>query len=62
LDIKKVKIERPFALILGNEGQGISALAKAASTPITIPMSARSESLNVAVAGSICMFEMKGQK
>lgn len=61
LDLNKVKIEKPFALILGNEGQGVSPLAKAASTPITIPMSPRSESLNVAVAGSICMFVMRSR-
>jgi TrmH family RNA methyltransferase len=60
LDLKKVKIEKPFALIVGNEGNGISPIAKAASTPLTIPMSTKSESLNVAVAGSVCMFVMKG--
>lgn len=59
IDIQKAKIERPFALILGNEGQGISPLAKAASTPLTIPISSHSESLNVAVAGSVCMYVMR---
>jgi len=60
VDIHKAKIDKPFALILGNEGGGISAIAKASSKALTIPISLNCESLNVAVAGSICMYMMRG--
>ena len=51
--------EPPLALILGNEGGGvdlpeINELVK----PIHIPMSSQTDSLNVAVSGSILMYEV----
>jgi len=52
-----VKASGKFGLVLGNEGQGISADIK--SLPhevVTIPT--KIESLNVAVAGGILMWEM----
>lgn len=46
------------ALLAGNEGAGLSAdLLAAANTQIRIPMPGRIESLNVAAATSICLFE-----
>lgn len=50
--------QHPSALILGNEAHGISpeGLAIATST-LTIPMHGQLASLNVAVAGSIILFE-----
>ena len=46
-----------FALVMGNEAQGVSAAALAAATQkVHIPMSGRAESLNVAVAAGILMF------
>jgi TrmH family RNA methyltransferase len=48
----------PVALLAGNEGAGLSAdLLAAANTQIRIPMPGRIESLNVAAATSICLFE-----
>ena len=48
----------PVALLFGNEGGGISpALAAAAHATVTIPMPGRTESLNVAAAAAICLFE-----
>ncbi len=48
----------PVALLAGNEGTGLSAaLLVAANTQIRIPMPGRIESLNVAAATSICLFE-----
>lgn len=58
-DIRTAKIQSPFALILGNEGTGVSQEAKVASTALTIPICSKIESLNVAAAGSICMFMMR---
>jgi TrmH family RNA methyltransferase len=47
-----------LALVLGSEGAGVSAdLAKLATTRIRIPMAPGIESLNVAAAAAICLFE-----
>ena len=46
------------ALLLGNEGAGLSAgLLSAADTVVSIPMPGTAESLNVAAAAAICLFE-----
>lgn len=46
------------ALILGNEGAGVSlALRKLAHAEVSIPMPGEVESLNVAAAAAICLFE-----
>ena len=55
------KIERPerFALVMGNEGQGISEqTAKKADDLLHIDMPGQAESLNVAVAAGIMMFNL----
>jgi RNA methyltransferase, TrmH family len=49
-------ISPPFGLILGNEAHGTSKEAKMHAQGITIPMSHHTESLNVAIAGGILMF------
>jgi RNA methyltransferase, TrmH family len=48
--------------ILGNEGQGVSDYALANAKAVTIPQPGGQESLNVAIAGSICFFEMVRQR
>jgi RNA methyltransferase, TrmH family len=46
------------ALVLGNEGAGLSqALVNAAHEVVAVPMPGKIESLNVAAAAAICMFE-----
>lgn len=46
------------ALVLGNEGAGLSqTLANAADEVVAVPMPGNIESLNVAAAAAICMFE-----
>lgn len=48
------------ALIVGNEGNGVSKQCLEASNAIlTIPMLAQSESLNVAAATAICLSELR---
>ena len=50
-----------FAIIVGNEGQGISSdTKKLCSDFVYIPMSKDCESLNVGVAASIIMYELGG--
>ena len=46
------------ALVFGNEGAGVSdALMQCAHGAIAIPMNAATESLNVAAAAAVCLFE-----
>lgn len=52
-------LEGPLAWVFGAEGQGVSAsVAAAADLGVHIPMPGRTESLNVAAAAAICLFEM----
>jgi len=51
-----------FGLVLGSEGKGISAHMKSLiERTVTIPMKKGVESLNVAVAGGILMYELEGK-
>ncbi|GJP35598.1 hypothetical protein CLOM_g20096 [Closterium sp. NIES-68] len=47
---------RGLCLVLGSEGQGLSATALRLCQPVAIPMPGGAESLNVAVAGGILLF------
>jgi len=52
-------LSSPLGLVLGNEGQGISPqLLKLPHTKVSILMSNNVESLNVATAGAILMFQL----
>lgn len=55
-------LRAPSAWLMGNEGQGASDTALAHSIGITIPQPGGQESLNVAVAGAVCLFEMVRQR
>jgi TrmH family RNA methyltransferase len=47
-----------IGLIFGNEGAGLSrALLDAASCVVAIPMPGQTESLNIAAAAAVCLFE-----
>lgn len=53
----------PLALLVGNEGAGLSAaLLEGADERVTIPMPGKMESLNVAAAAAICLFERVRQQ
>jgi RNA methyltransferase, TrmH family len=50
----------PLALLLGSEGTGLpSELAAAADLSVAIPMTGTAESLNLAVAAGILLFEVR---
>jgi tRNA G18 (ribose-2'-O)-methylase SpoU len=52
-----------FALLLGAEGPGLSAAARAlADQEVTIPMSAGADSLNVATAGAIFLYALGAKR
>ena len=48
-----------LCLVLGSEGQGLSADALRICRPVAIPMPGEMESLNVGVAGGILMYLMR---
>jgi TrmH family RNA methyltransferase len=57
--LNKVTFGSKNVLVIGNEAHGVSeAVQKRATRHLSIPMSGNVESLNAAVAGSICMFAM----
>ncbi len=58
-----VDLRRPLIWLVGNEGAGLSAdLVAAADVRITIPLTGGTESLNVAAATAICLFEARRQR
>jgi RNA methyltransferase, TrmH family len=51
-------LSMPTAIVIGNEGAGLSdAMIKAATHQVTIPIASGVESLNAAAAASVCLFE-----
>ncbi len=62
-DYTKVKYSGNVALVIGNEGKGVSELVKKSSDYIiSIPMSEKCESLNASVAAGILIYEVRRQK
>ena len=58
IDVSDIEVNTPFALIMGNEGAGVSArIQKLAHKNVYIPMNSKCESLNVAMATSIILYE-----
>ncbi len=56
-------LNRPVAVVLGNEGQGVSTeLLAAADACLTIPLVGQAESLNVAVAAGVVLYEAVRQR
>ena len=56
-------LRHPCAWLFGNEGVGISNdLLQAATDSVMIPMSGQTESLNVAMAATVCLFEQQRQR
>ncbi|AXF86264.1 23S rRNA (guanosine-2'-O-)-methyltransferase RlmB [Ephemeroptericola cinctiostellae] len=61
-DLYDLDLNRPVAWVFGNEGTGITqTLIEAAEARAYIPMSS-GESLNVAAAAAVCLFEMHRQQ
>ena len=58
-DMRKWQSHGPIALIIGNEGQGVSRLvAQSADGTVTIPMVGHVQSLNASVAAAVLMYEV----
>lgn len=58
-NIKEITLPEKFALVLGNEGQGVSKeIESLCDDNIYVKMSSKCESLNVSVATSILLYEV----
>lgn len=58
-DIKDIEIPGNYALIMGNEGNGVSdAVSELVSNKVNIKISEKCESLNVSIATSILLYEL----
>lgn len=55
-------LKQPLALIMGHEGQGVDEMLMQQATRIALPQPNGQESLNVAIAGSLCLYEMLRQR
>ena len=59
IDVKNAQNDRKYAIIMGNEGNGISdAVKKLVDKNIYIKMNEKCESLNVSVSASIILYEL----
>lgn len=54
-----VSFKKPLALVLGHETQGPSSEARALGEAVSIPMTNQMESLNVATAAAILMYQIQ---
>ena len=52
----------PVAWVLGHEGQGVCDALMQSATPIALPQPNGQESLNVAIAGALCLYETLRQR
>ncbi len=61
-DYQRARYADRTALVLGNERYGLSReWADVPATPVTLPMRGRADSLNVAIAGAVLMFEIRSR-
>lgn len=56
--VDQVSFQTPLGLVLGNESHGISPSFQKVVHKVAIPMATGVESLNVAIAGAICMYQI----
>lgn len=62
-DVRAVSLTGGGALVIGNEGAGVSdAVAAKCTDHVIIPMAGRAESLNAAAAGAVLLWELWGRR
>lgn len=62
-DYRAITYRRPTVLMLGDERSGLSEAQRATcDATVRIPMHGRGDSLNVAMAGTILLFEARNQR
>lgn len=63
VDYRGITYRRPTVLMLGDEREGLSeAQRRTCDALVRIPMHGRADSLNVAMAGTILLFEVRNQR
>jgi len=55
-------LQSPLAWVMGHEGQGVSQSFLQSAAAIALPQPNGQESLNVAIAGSLCLYETLRQR
>lgn len=60
--IYELDLAQPLALIMGHEGQGVDDMLLNISHKLALPQPNGQESLNVGVAGSVCLYEILRQR
>ena len=61
-NIFKTQIEnKNYALVIGNEGQGVSTTFKETGRAISLPMKEQMESLNAGISASVLMYTLLGK-
>ena len=62
-ELPQADLPRPCAWVLGHEGQGVSAaLLARCALQVRIPQPGGEESLNVAAAAAVCLYESARRK
>jgi TrmH family RNA methyltransferase len=62
-DFRAVRYRTPALLVMGSEGPGLSpAIAQACSRLVKIPIAGRLDSLNLAVATALVLYEMRRER
>lgn len=56
------ELTKPVAWVMGHEGQGVDEVFLQSATAIALPQPNGQESLNVAIAGSLCLYETLRQR
>lgn len=57
VDLAEADLTQPTAWLFGNEAHGLGELLEEADVRVRIPIRGRAESLNLATAASICLYE-----
>ena len=60
--LSKVNFVQPTAVVLGSEGHGLLDEWRKTAKPLTIPIAPAVESLNVAVAAAVILYEIASQR
>jgi RNA methyltransferase, TrmH family len=62
-DLYEQDLGDPIAFVFGNEAWGLpKEIAKLADATVRVPIASRAESLNVAAAATVCLFEWERQR
>jgi TrmH family RNA methyltransferase len=62
-DLYRTDLSAPIAFVFGNEAQGLPAeIVELADVAVRVPQSGRAESLNLAAAATVCLFEWQRRR